>query len=180
VTIECKQGVLVSITAGLGGGFSPVVPIFGPTLSLPGSVAIAGLPENFGSAVPVPGPYPTTKQCVAAWNTSAPLASRQAIGEQKPLAVDVSSDFAADYARTRNPIGFSGSGHLIAKGPSCFFSFLLPGARTATVRSLWKDGAAKNWSGYIGSLGRVPTTVVTAPPAGWFWVSDNGTLSSAD
>ena len=171
VTIECKHGVLVSITAGFGssGGF---VPLFGPTLNLPGPVAIAGLPEKFGRAVPVPGRYPTTQQCVAAWNASAPLAARQALGI-RPHSLLMSK---AISLLSTPVINYSDSGHLIAKGPTCYVWFLLPGARAATVRSLWKDGAAEDWSGYVGSLGRVPTTVVTAP--GWFSVSANGTLTS--
>jgi hypothetical protein len=186
VTIECKQGILVTVAAGLGRprGFTP--PPFGSWPDLPSAGAVAGLPDNFGDAVPASGPYPTTSQCASAWNATAPAASRQAIGAQHPLAANVTSNWIADYAtkttKLSNGVSVTGSGGpLIAKGRECLISFWLPGARTATIRSLWKDGKAQDWNGYVSGLGRYIDTNQQLGLGGgaglaWFSVAGDGTL----
>jgi hypothetical protein len=166
VTINCVQGVLVSIAAGLRR------PPLGPV------IPIRGLPES-GGGVPVPGPSPTADKCVAAWNATAPIASRQAIGAQSPLAayVGIESESLASSPQ----------------GPACSIWFVLPGVRTAWVTSVWKVGTARDWQGFtqhgdwgptrgILSLAIVDGIVAAPTPEAshWFWVSQNGTLSRAD
>jgi hypothetical protein len=174
VTINCVQGVLVSIASGFGRGS------LGPVISIPGL-------QEIPHGVPAPGPHPTAHQCVAAWNATAPLASRQAIGTQSPLGAYVGSE--------------SGGSADTATGPFCSIYFVLPGMRTAWVTSVWKNGTAGEWTGFTqtGSIGptrgilsrAVIKAIATAStpgvslgtgiqPSRWFWVSRNGTLSSAD
>jgi hypothetical protein len=175
VTVNCVQGVLVSIARQLGS------PPLGAVIPIP------GLQESLGG-VPVSGPNPTADQCVAAWNATAPLASRQAVGAESPLAayVGIEGDSAASSVT----------------GPACSIWFVLPGVRTAWVMSVWKDGTAREWRGFAQPGYMAPTrgilsqaivrAIATASTPGtsdlgtgiqpnhWFWVSRNGTLSSAD
>jgi hypothetical protein len=153
VTIACEYGALASIAKGHGFRLGPVI-------------SIPGLTERFGDALPVPGPRPTQERCAAAWNKHAPLASRQAIGALTPLAVFVG-------AGTTDASAPPPSSH-IASGPTCNISFYLPGWRTAEVSSVWKHGAAQDWSGFVhGGYGHL---LIIQPS---FSVSANGTLSSA-
>jgi hypothetical protein len=153
VTIACKQGVLVSIARGHGS------PRLGPVIPIP------GLTESFDNGLPAPGPPPTQRQCAAAWNENAPLTSREAIGSLSPLAVEVfrgSSDVASPPPNT----------HTVAQGPTCDITFVLPGVRTAQVTSVWKQGTAKSWRGFID--GGYPHLFVTQPG---FSVSPDGTVT---
>jgi hypothetical protein len=166
VTIDCKGGVLVSITAGLGRHRSLLIPI-------------PGLAENWSAGpAPVGGPRPTRDQCAAAWNATAPLVSRQAIGALTPLAAQVSTN--PPYISVMRP-----SVRVIATVPACSISFVLPGARTAHVGSPWEDGTAQVWIGSIEHGGPFSTNDASVKEKaetsqGWFRVSQNGTLSSAD
>ena len=127
-------------------------------------------------------PYPTKAQCVAAWNKNAPLASRQAIGAQSPLGAWVGLASSSRVSPTP-------SSHAVATGPACSISFVLPGVRTAWVRSVWKQRTARDWVGFIehgrgsdaprGILSQAIIKVMAKTSQGWFWVSANGTLSSA-
>jgi hypothetical protein len=174
VTINCVQGVLVSIASGFN-----AAPL-GPVISIP------GLQEG-PRGVPVPGPNPTARQCVAAWNTTAPLASRQAIGAQSAFGAYVGIE----------SVRLAGT----ATGSSCSIYFALPGSRTAWVTSVWKDGSAGEWTGFTQHGNTGPTrgilsraiieAIATASTPGtslgtgtqpnhWFWVSQHGTLSNAD
>jgi hypothetical protein len=157
VTIACKEGVLASITMGRGqpGVGRPVIPI-------------AGLAESFSGALPTPGPSPTQEQCAAAWNKNAPPASRAAIAALSPLAVQVGAGSAGVVSPPPNP-------HTVASGPTCVISFVLPGARTAQVSSVWKQGTAQSWRGFID--GGYRPFFVTKPG---FSVSASGTLSGPD
>lgn len=181
VTINCVQGVLVSISGKLGS------PPLGPVTPIP------GLRESPGG-VPVPGPSPSANQCKAAWNATAPLVSRQAIAAQDPLAAYVGSSTADLGASTRSSQDVA--------GPTCSIWFALPGVRTTWVTSVWKDGTARDWRGF-GQRGYMGPTrgilsqatvkaIATASTPGtsvlgsgiqashWFWVSPNGTLRNAD
>jgi hypothetical protein len=153
VTIACKQGVLVSITRGHGS------PRLGPVIPIP------GLTESFDNGLPAPGPPPTQKQCAAAWNEYAPLASREAIGSLSPLAVEV-------YRGSSDAVSPPPNTHQVAQGPTCDIMFVLPGARTAQVTSNWKQGTAKSWRGFID--GGYPHLFVTEPG---FTVSPDGTVT---
>jgi hypothetical protein len=169
VTINCIQGVLVSIAAGLG------KPRLGPV------IPITGLPESNGG-VPAPGPPPTHNQCAAAWNTTAPLAARHAIGALTPHAAHVGAGSSSLASPTP-------SVHAVATGPDCEIWFLLPGIRTAWVRSVWKHRTARDWVGFIeqgggfgvgrGILSQAIVKVMAETNQGWFWVSENGALSNA-
>jgi hypothetical protein len=182
VTINCIQGVLVSIAAGLGK----------PPLHVP-DIPIPGLPESNGG-VPVRGPRPTADQCVAAWDATAPLASREAIGAQSPLAATVGVE--SESLASPTP-----SLHTVATGPICSIWFALPGLRAASVTSMWKDGTARDWEGFTehgedgptrGILSQAIVEEIAAASTReavllgkeekqhWFWVSQNGTPSSAD
>ena len=164
VTINCVQGVLVSIAKGLS------KPPLGPV------IPIRGLPQ-FHAGVPIPGPNPTAGQCVAAWNAGAPLVAREAIGAQSPLAAYVGTE---SVSRGSSP-----------GGPACSIYFALPGVRTAWVTGVWKDGAARTWQGFtedgdmgptrgILSLAIIKEIAATSPEAShWFWVSQHGTISRA-
>jgi hypothetical protein len=174
VTINCVQGVLVSIASGFGGGS------LGPVIS------IAGLQEVSGG-VPAPGPNPTARQCAAAWNGTAPLASRDAIGAQSALGAYVGSEsISLDDTTT---------------GPACSIYFVLPGVRTSWVTSVWKDGTTPEWRGFTQNGHTGPTrgilsraiikAIATASTPGtslgtgiqpnhWFWVSQHGVLSRAN
>jgi hypothetical protein len=155
VTIACTHGVLASITK--TSSRSRLGPV----------IAIAGLSEGFGVALPVPGPRPTQEQCAAAWNKNAPLESREAIGVLTPLAVQVSRGTTAVVSPPPNI-------HTTASGPTCNISFVLPGARTARVSSVWKHGTAQNWTGFIDrGYGHI---LITQPG---FSVSVNGSLTNA-
>jgi hypothetical protein len=156
VTIACKRGVLASITKGRG------EPRLGPV------IPITGLAESLKGALPARGPRPTQEQCAAAWNRNAPLASRQAIGALIPLAIQVVVG-SGDVLTSPPP-----SSHVVASGPICDISFVLPGARTARVTSVWKHGTARDWQGSID--GGYPHLVITLPG---FSVSAIGKLSKA-
>jgi hypothetical protein len=174
VTINCVQGVLVSIASGFGGGS------LGPVIS------IAGLQE-IGGGVPAPGPNPTARQCAASWNATAPLASRDAIGAQSALGAYVGSESVSLDDTTT--------------GPACSIYFVLPGVRTAWVTSVWKDGTTPEWRGFTQNGHTGPTrgilsraiikAIATASTPGtslgtgiqpnhWFWVSQHGILSRAN
>jgi hypothetical protein len=157
VTIACEQGALVSITMGRGqpGLGSPVIPI-------------PGLTEQLGGALPAPGPRPTKDQCAAAWSENAPFASRAAIRALRPLVVQVT-------AGSLGVLSAPPDSHSIAEGPTCVISFLLPGARTAQVISVWKHGTARAWRGFVD--GGYRTLFIIKPG---FSASANGTLRSAD
>jgi hypothetical protein len=168
ITINCIQGVLVSIAGGLD------KPRLGPV------IPITGLPESHGG-VPAPGPPPTHNQCAVAWNTTSPVASRQAIGALAPLGAFVGGGSSSLVSATPS--------HLVATGPNCVIWFVLPGMRTAELISVWKHRTAQDWQGFIehgggfgatrGILSQAIIKVMAETSQGWFWVSENGTLSSA-
>jgi mono/diheme cytochrome c family protein len=173
VTVDCKfgpitwqPGVLVSITAGLGRPPSLLTPI-------------PGLKESWSDGpAPVGGPRPTNAQCVAAWNTNAPLAARQALGALTPLAAQVSTN--PPYITLMEP-----SPQAVATVPACSISFVLPDGRKAHVGGPWEDGTAQVWIGSIEHGRSSSTSDASVKKAaetsqGWFWVSQNGTLTSAD
>jgi hypothetical protein len=168
VSIDCQNGVLISIVqSGLDLGLDITL--------------IPGIPENpnADSRLPVPGPPPTQQQCAAAWNTTAPLASRQSLGADAPVSASVVvSSVSAPLPGTQLTV--VQTGHTlkvtspVATGPVCAIWFDLPGPRHAMVHGLWKDGSVSEWNGFIQH------GFVYTDGAAPFRVSTNGTLTTDD
>jgi hypothetical protein len=135
VMMACDKGVLARIAKARPAAL-------GPTTS------IAGLPNSFAPGAPAPGPFPARGQCAAAWNATAPVAARQAIGALSPLGAQVSVGTASRVSPPPNI-------QTLSRGPVCAISFVLPGqtARTASVTSFWKHGKPEGWAGYIDQSG---------------------------
>ena len=166
VNIDCQYGVLISASqAGLRLGLNITL--------------IPGLPENpnVDARAPVPAPSPTQSQCAAAWNATAPLSSRQAIGVGAPLTAQVGTQsVSAPVPGTRLAVQQTGHGVVVVSpvvtGPACVIEFALPGPRRAMVHGLWKDGTVPEWNGFI----QHGSNYMDGP---LFQVAPNGTISSA-
>jgi len=166
VRIDCENGVLLDVAqAGLNLGLDITL--------------IPGLPENSNvdARVPTPALSPTRSQCAAAWNATAPLASRQTIGAGAPLTAQVATmSVSAPVPGTRLVVQQTGHGVVVVSpvvtGPACVIDFALPGPRHAMAHGLWKDGTVPEWNGFI----QHGSNYMDGP---LFQVSANGTISSA-
>ena len=168
VSIDCQNGVLSTIAP------SRLIHL-GLDLTL-----IPGIPESPDrpAATPVPAPRPTQQQCATAWNTTAPVASQQALGAEAPVTAHATvSSVSMPLPGTQ--LAFAQTAHglktvsPVVTGPTCTIWFALPGPRHAMVYGVWKDGTVPAWFGFT-QPGFEYINGTT------FRVSANGTLSSAD